>query len=47
MDRLGSKQKQLQLIKSHRHGILMENIGGTWGVIDDFLNELKVVSRRE
>ncbi|WP_340123748.1 alpha/beta hydrolase [Methylobacter svalbardensis] len=40
MDKLGSQHKQIQVIKSQRHGILMENIGGTWGVIDGFLNEL-------
>jgi esterase/lipase len=45
MDKLGSKQKQLQVIKSHRHGILMENIGDTWGVIDGFLNELSAVNK--
>lgn len=41
MGKLGSKHKQIHAIKSHRHGILMENIDGTWGVIDGFLNELK------
>ncbi|MBL6986105.1 MAG: alpha/beta fold hydrolase [Methylobacter sp.] len=41
MDKLGSKHKQIQAIKSQRHGILMENISGTWGVIDGFLNELR------
>lgn len=40
MDKLGSKHKQIHAIKSHHHGILMENIGGAWRVIDDFLNEL-------
>ncbi|TAN70841.1 MAG: alpha/beta fold hydrolase [Methylobacter sp.] len=40
MDKLGSKHKRLQAIKSPRHGILMENIDGAWGVIDGFLNEL-------
>ncbi|MEQ1637564.1 MAG: alpha/beta fold hydrolase [Methylococcales bacterium] len=34
---LGSKQKQLRSIASNRHGILMENLGGTWQIIDDFL----------
>ncbi|MDD1638052.1 MAG: hypothetical protein LUQ56_07965, partial [Methylococcaceae bacterium] len=24
-------------IDSNRHGILMENIGGTWSVINDFM----------
>jgi alpha-beta hydrolase superfamily lysophospholipase len=40
MDKLGSTHKKIQAIKSQRHGILMENIGNTWSVIDDFLNEL-------
>ncbi|MGZ8158045.1 MAG: alpha/beta fold hydrolase [Methylobacter sp.] len=40
MAKLGSQHKQIHAIKSQRHGILMENIGGTWGVIDGFLNEL-------
>lgn len=41
MDKLGSEHKQIQAIESQRHGILMENINGTWGVIDGFLNELR------
>jgi len=41
MDKLGSIHKQIRAIKSGRHGILMENIGGAWHVIDDFLNELR------
>ncbi len=41
MAKLGSKHKQIHAIKSHRHGILMENIGSTWAVIDGFLNEQK------
>jgi len=43
MAKLGSKHKKVHAIKSQRHGILMENIDGTWQVIDDFLNELRVV----
>jgi len=43
MDKLGSAYKKIQVIKSQRHGILMENIGNTWSVIDDFLNELSIV----
>jgi esterase/lipase len=38
MDKLGAKNKQLKVISSNRHGILMENIGGTWNVINDFMN---------
>jgi pimeloyl-ACP methyl ester carboxylesterase len=46
MAKLGSKHKQIHAIKSHRHGILMENIGDTWRVIDDFLNELSAVHNK-
>jgi pimeloyl-ACP methyl ester carboxylesterase len=42
MGKLGSKFKQIHAVKSHRHGILMENIDGTWGVIDGFLNQMGV-----
>ncbi|NOT85539.1 MAG: alpha/beta fold hydrolase [Methylococcaceae bacterium] len=35
---LGSKHKQFRNITASRHGILMDNLGGTWQVIDDFLN---------
>jgi len=37
MDKLHTKNKQLKIIDSNRHGILMENIGGTWSVINDFM----------
>jgi esterase/lipase len=40
-DKLGSKNKKLHVINANRHGVLMENIGGTWRAIDDFLNELR------
>jgi esterase/lipase len=30
-------KKELKLISSKRHGILMENIGGTWDAIDQFM----------
>jgi esterase/lipase len=40
MEKLGSKHKRIHAVKSHRHGILMENIDDTWHVIDDFFNEL-------
>jgi esterase/lipase len=46
MDKLTTKNKKLVVIESKRHGILMENIGGTWDRIDEFmkdcLNETKV-----
>lgn len=37
MEKLTCTTKQLQVIKSSRHGMLMENIGGTWESIDDFM----------
>ena len=37
MDKLETKNRQLKIINSNRHGILMENIGGTWNVINDFM----------
>ena len=37
MDKLGTGNRQLKIIDSNRHGILMENIGGTWDVINDFM----------
>jgi len=37
IDNLQTSNKQLKIINSNRHGILMENIGGTWQVIDDFI----------
>jgi len=42
-DKLGSKNKKLHAIAAQRHNILMENINGTWQVIDAFLSELRVV----
>jgi len=38
--KLGSKVKQLHKINANRHGILMENLGNTWEVIDDFIVKL-------
>lgn len=37
MNKLGTSQKQLKIISSNRHGILNENIGGTWESIDEFM----------
>ena len=37
MDKLETGDRQLKIIASNRHGILMENIGGTWDVINDFM----------
>jgi hypothetical protein len=37
MEKMDTKNKQLKIIDSNRHGILMENIGGTWSIINDFM----------
>lgn len=37
MKKLTTKNKQIKLIESSRHGILMENIGGTWGIVNEFM----------
>lgn len=46
MGKLTCKNKQLKIITSNRHGMLMDNIGGTWESIDEFMkgciNETKV-----
>jgi esterase/lipase len=46
MGKLTCKNKQLKVITSNRHGMLMDNIGGTWESIDEFMkgciNETKV-----
>jgi pimeloyl-ACP methyl ester carboxylesterase len=36
-EKLGTTHKHLHTITAARHGILMENLGGTWAVIDEFL----------
>ncbi|MDD5321648.1 MAG: alpha/beta hydrolase [Methylococcales bacterium] len=38
MGKLSTKNKQLKIIDSNRHGILMENIGGIWSYINDFMS---------
>ncbi|MGJ0485576.1 MAG: alpha/beta fold hydrolase [Methylomicrobium sp.] len=40
-NKLGAVHKALRPIKSNRHGILMENIGNTWAIIDDFLSQYR------
>jgi alpha-beta hydrolase superfamily lysophospholipase len=39
MNKLGGKNNKLKMISSNRHGILHENIGGTWESIDEFMKE--------
>jgi esterase/lipase len=46
MDTLSQANKQLTLIPSNKHGILMENIGETWAVIDEFMNKTKSILNR-
>lgn len=42
MDVINCTDKHLQLIPSTIHGILMENTAGTWGVIDEFMGQVKI-----
>ncbi len=37
MDMLETGNRQIKIIDSNRHGILMENIGGTWDIINNFM----------
>lgn len=37
MNKLGGKNNKLKMIVSNRHGILHEDIGGTWESIDEFM----------
>ncbi|MGZ8201189.1 MAG: alpha/beta fold hydrolase [Methylosarcina sp.] len=37
MSKLGTQNKELRIVNSNRHGILMENIGGTWSINDEFI----------
>jgi esterase/lipase len=41
--KLGTKDKHLHTIKAERHGILMENLGNIWSIIDAFLNQYQQV----
>jgi len=47
MHKLSSKNKRLQNIHSNRHGILMENIGGTWEAINQFINSCSDATNSE
>jgi esterase/lipase len=38
-DKLKSSDKELKIVKSDRHGILMDNTGETWETITDFLGD--------
>ncbi|MDQ7090539.1 MAG: alpha/beta hydrolase [Methylococcales bacterium] len=40
--KLGSPHKQLEIIHTQHHGILMDNSENTWRVIDRFLHKLKL-----
>lgn len=39
INRLGSNNKQIKIINADHHGILMNNTGDIWGIIDTFLND--------
>jgi len=41
LKKLGSDDKQLIKIQAKHHGILMDNVGGTWKMIDEFLHRCK------
>jgi esterase/lipase len=41
MAKLGAAEKKLKIIPAKRHGFLMENIGGSWASIDEFLEEVR------
>jgi esterase/lipase len=45
MDKLRGMDKKLKIIQAKRHGILMENVGGSWKTIDDFLEEVRAHPR--
>ncbi|MDD1629824.1 MAG: alpha/beta hydrolase [Methylococcaceae bacterium] len=45
IEKLDTKNKQLKIIDSNRHGILMENIGGTWSIINDFMTSCIVETK--
>ncbi|WP_024297049.1 alpha/beta fold hydrolase [Methylomicrobium lacus] len=40
-NKLGTTHKELHPIKSAKHGILTENIGNSWAVIDGFLSQYR------
>ena len=41
MAKLGGRHKKLRIVPANRHGILTENIAGTWRIIDKFLDEVR------
>ena len=47
LEKLGSNDKRLQIIPAAHHGILMDNTGGTWQIIDEFLNDQLSGPRRD
>jgi esterase/lipase len=40
LDKLGSKEKRLVLVKAAHHGILMDNTEDCWANIDNFLRSI-------
>jgi hypothetical protein len=39
MEAITNTNKQLKIIRSDKHGILMDNISDTWNIIDGFMVE--------
>jgi esterase/lipase len=37
MQKIQTPDKQLKILKSNRHGIIMENVGGMWHINDEFI----------
>ncbi len=44
MGKLGSENKQLKIVNADHHGILKDNSGDTWAIIDQFLKTLETSS---
>jgi esterase/lipase len=40
IEELGSENKQLKIVNANHHGILKDNSGDTWAIIDQFLKQL-------
>lgn len=46
MNKLLTESKELMTIHSNRHGILMENIGGIWESINEFLDKQNLIQTK-
>ena len=47
MEELGSENKQLKIINADHHGILKDNSGDSWAIINHFLDQLETHSEPE